>query len=566
MQGVGFRPFIFNLAKTHQLVGWVRNSAAGVDIELDGAQHTLETFIQDIKTQAPPLSKIDEFTIGWIPPQGFQTFEIVHSTDDPNAFVPISPDVTICEDCLAELFDPQDHRYRYPFINCTNCGPRFTIIKEIPYDRPFTTMASFELCPTCRAEYEDPSNRRFHAQPVACPNCGPHIWLENSGSEEILAEKEAALQLAREMLKAGKIIAIKGLGGFHLACDATNPAAVETLRQRKLRVDKPFAVMCATIEDIKTYCQLSDFEEQLVLSRERPIVIVPQKSNNAIAEQVAPGQSTLGVMLPYTPLHALLLEPAEDFPSALVMTSGNLSEEPITTTNQAARQHLSPLADALLLHNREIYIRCDDSVMRAAPPNPTPAIYALRRSRGYAPFPLLTQWRMPSILAAGAELKNTFCLTKEKYAFLSHHIGDLENYETLQSLEHGVKHFEKLFRITPEVIAYDLHPNYMATRYAQQRASNENLPAFGIQHHHAHIAACMAENGIPSQESVIGISFDGTGYGTDGTIWGGEVLLSGYQSLNALYTSSLFPSPAETQPPKNPGVSPSPGCWLLGTA
>jgi len=551
VQGVGFRPFVYNLAAKYGVKGWVRNTSAGVDIEAEANQPNLDQFIQDLHSQAPPLSKIDQFTTTQIPTQGFTDFTIVHSESDPNAFVPISPDVTICSDCLEELFDPRDRRYRYPFINCTNCGPRFTIIKDIPYDRPFTTMAGFPLCPDCQAEYENPTDRRFHAQPVACPVCGPHVWLEIGAEGNISAGQDAAIKAARQLIKEGKIVAIRGLGGFHLACNAADLQAVETLRERKLRIGKPFALMFPDLAAIEQHCLLTDVERALITSRERPIVIVQQRTDSLLSKQIAPGQDTLGVMLPYTPLHFLLLEKAPDFPQALVMTSGNLSDEPIATGNQEARERLSRLADAFLLHNREIHTRCDDSVVQAASAGEN-GTYHLRRSRGYAPNPIRTSWSMPQILAAGAALKNTFCLTKDRYAFLSHHIGDLDNYETLVAYEEGITHFENLFRVTPEVIAYDLHPDYMSTRYATQRAGAEGLPAYGIQHHHAHIAACMAENDIPPGSPVIGLSFDGTGYGTDGTIWGGEVLLSSYTSFERRYHLKPVPLPGGDAAVKQP--------------
>lgn len=517
------------------LKGWVCNTSAGVDIEVDGEKNELENFAKYLLEKAPPLSRIDEISKDWIDPQGFNSFEIIHSQDDPNAFVPISPDVTICSDCLEELSNPSDRRYRYPFINCTNCGPRFTIIREIPYDRPYTTMASFPMCPECEAEYTDPTDRRFHAQPVACPVCGPHVWLEVAGNFEVVAEKDEAIRQTRKLLKEGKILAIKGLGGFHLACDATNTDAVAELRARKMRIDKPFALMMPDLDAIHKYCQISEKEADYLQGIERPIVVVKQKPDTAIAPMAAPRQSTLGVMLPYTPLHALLVEREPGFPDALVMTSGNLSEEPLSIDNQQAREKLGPLADAFLMHNRDIYIRCDDSVIRSVNKEKSEVLYPLRRSRGYAPYPVRTAWEMPQILAAGAELKNTFCLTKDRYAFISHHIGDLENFETLSAFEHGVQHLESLFRVKPEYLAYDLHPNYLATRYAQQRAESEGLPAYGIQHHHAHAAACMVENNHPPGRPVIALSYDGTGYGSDGSIWGGEVLLANYKSFQRSY-------------------------------
>jgi hydrogenase maturation protein HypF len=547
VQGVGFRPFVYGLATRLALTGWVRNTSAGVDIAVDGTRDSLERFIQALRDETPPLARIDEFQVAQKPPNGFSTFEIIHSQAIPEAFQPISPDVSVCPDCLRELFDPNDRRYRYPFINCTNCGPRFTIIQDIPYDRPKTTMAPFEMCPACAAEYHDPLDRRFHAQPVACPDCGPQVWLETDGLPEHNAEN--AIIETRWLLAQGKIVAVKGLGGFHLACDAANLDAVSELRRRKLRVDKPFALMFPDLETVEKHCTLNDAERELLLSRERPIVILIKRPDSRIVAEVAPGQSTLGVMLPYTPLHYLLLERQSGFPEALVMTSGNLSEEPIATDNAEAREHLASLADAFLMHNREIHMRCDDSVVRVFSPSRTSSnnhyasIYPLRRARGYAPFPIRLPWKLTSILATGAELKNTFCLTRDRYAFLSHHIGDLENYETLRSFEEGVAHFERLFRVQPEAIAYDLHPNYLATRYGLARAETEDLPAVGVQHHHAHITACMAENGLEGDRPVIGVAFDGTGYGDDGAIWGGEFLLANYAQYRRVYHLAYVPLP-----------------------
>jgi hydrogenase maturation protein HypF len=557
VQGVGFRPFVYGLATRLALKGWVRNTSAGVEIEVDGPTEALEEFISDLRGEAPPLSRIDSFQVDWIPANGFSSFEIVHSEGRPEDFIPISPDVSICPDCLEELFDPEDRRYRYPFINCTNCGPRFTIIKDIPYDRPKTTMAEFEMCPECAREYEDPLDRRFHAQPVACPRCGPHVWLEmnnaSSGSIHRAYERDEAIRETRNLLSRGEIIAIKGLGGFHLACDATNLQAVSELRRRKLRVDKPFALMMPDLETIAEHCSLSQVERGLLTSHERPIVILEKRLYSPIVPEVAPNQTTLGVMLPYTPLHYLLLERKKDFPEALVMTSGNLSEEPIATANEEARQRLSSLADAFLMHDRDIRTRCDDSVVRVAGwdrPENEPASpeanapeYPLRRSRGYAPNPIQMHREMPPILATGPELKNTFCLTRGNYAFISHHIGDLENYETLSAFEDGIRHYERLFRIKPEAIAYDLHPDYLATRYALKRSMEEELPAVGVQHHHAHIAACMIENDHPGDRPVIGLSLDGTGYGEDGAIWGGEILLADYEDYERLFHLAYVPLP-----------------------
>ncbi len=535
VQGVGFRPFVYGVAKRLALTGWVRNTSAGVDIEAEGPENALASFLEAFKDEAPPLALIDSLEVERDHPRGYRTFEIADSQALLDAFQPISPDVGVCTDCLRELFDPNDRRFRYPFINCTNCGPRFTIIKDIPYDRPNITMDEFEMCPACATEYHDPLDRRFHAQPVACGDCGPQIWFEAEGRR--IGEREEALQPARALLVDGGILAVKGLGGFHLACDATNPEAVAELRRRKLRVEKPFGLMMPDLKAVEAYCLLDAAERKLIESAERPIVILNERPNSGIAAGVAPGQKTLGVMLPYTPLHYLLIERGGGFPDALVMTSGNLGEEPIITQNDDARQQLARLADAFLLHDREIHVRCDDSVMRIFGDGSCP----VRRSRGYAPNPVRLQWKMQPLLAAGAELKNVFCLVNGRYAFLSHHIGDLENYETLLAFENGVSHFERLFRVHPEALAYDLHPDYMATRYVFERAERDNLPKVGVQHHHAHIAACMAENNLPQQKVVIGVAFDGTGYGEDGAIWGGEFLTADYASYQRFFHLTYVP-------------------------
>jgi hydrogenase maturation protein HypF len=471
--------------------------------------------------------------------------------------------------------DPQDRRYRYPFINCTNCGPRFTIILDVPYDRPRTTMARFVMCPDCAQEYEDPRNRRFHAQPIACPVCGPHVWLESGtpGEGGALLHGEAAIQETRRLLAAGKIVAIKGLGGFHLACDATRTDAVRELRRRKLRVDKPFAIMFPDTDAVQKHCLVSAFERSLLLSVERPIVLLRRKGAG-ISHEVAPGQDWLGVMLPYTPLHDLLLERSDSFPVALVMTSGNLSEEPIATENEDARRRLAPLADAFLLHDRDIQVRCDDSVVRVmtvkpsgaerATPSLPPTLFPLRRSRGYVPFPVKLPWPVPNLLAVGAELKNTFCITNRTYGFIGPHIGDLQNYETLQSFEEGIAHFEKLFRVKPEAIAHDLHPDYLATRYAQKRAESKNLRLVGVQHHHAHIASCMAEHGMDGTSRVIGIALDGTGYGPDGAIWGGEVLVADYLEYSRMLHLEYFPLPGGDAAIRHPARIALALLWSLG--
>ncbi len=541
VQGVGFRPFVYNLATRLGLSGWVLNSSSGVEIEAMGPEAVLDEFVARLRMDAPPLARIEHITVAPgdahpAPGDGRPVFRILHSEARPGEFVPIPPDVAICDDCLRELFDPRDRRYRYPFINCTNCGPRFTIIRDIPYDRPNTTMAPFGMCPDCQAEYDDPTNRRFHAQPNACPVCGPRLEFRAAPDDPPLYGEEA-LQAARAALMAGRIVAVKGLGGFHLACDATADEPVARLRERKGRVDKPFAIMSFDLETVERYCEVNDAERALLTSRQRPILLLRRRTDASISPLVAPGNRYLGVMLPYTPLHYLLLEPAEGFPIALVMTSGNYSEEPIVTDNAEALRRLAALADAFLLHDREIHARCDDSVIRIFGGAELP----IRRSRGYAPYPLHLPFPVRPVLAVGAELKNTFCLARERYAFLSQHIGDMENYEALRFFEDMVEQLKRTFRVEPEVIAHDLHPAYLSTRYARGLA--DRLPTVPVQHHHAHIAACMAENGLAGDRPVIGVAFDGTGYGTDGAIWGGEFLIADYVSFQRAAHLRYIPLP-----------------------
>jgi hydrogenase maturation protein HypF len=537
VQGVGFRPFIYGLASQYHLTGWVRNTSAGVEIEVNGEPQDLHLFVEGIKNHPPPLARIDWLDAQEVTPDHYQRFEIIESQPHPGDFIPVSPDVAICADCRRELFTPGDRRYRYPFINCTNCGPRFTIIKDVPYDRPMTTMAVFTMCADCSREYHDPLDRRFHAQPVACPRCGPQIWFEAVGSR--LADGEDALALARQWLCEGKVVAVKGLGGYHLACDASNPQAVELLRTRKKRSDKPFALMAPDLETIERYCVVSDLEKSLLSDAKAPILLLERKPGAPLAPQVAINQRAYGFMLPYTPLHLLLMEKAPGFPDVLVMTSANLAEEPIAYLDTDARERLSTLADGFLLHSREIYMRTDDSVLRTA----RGQTYPIRRARGYAPDPIRLSVPVKRVFAAGAELKNVFCLTRDNYAFLSHHIGDLENYESLRSYESGIAHFERLFRIQPEILACDLHPDYLATRYALARAESENLPVFQVQHHHAHLAACLADNGWPTGEPAIGVCLDGTGYGTDGAIWGGEFLIGGFKGFQRFAHLKYVPLP-----------------------
>jgi len=532
VQGVGFRPFIYRLANEHELKGWVLNSTEGAVIEVEGSPNRLQEFIADITLKAPPLAVIEKVETSFLPPVGFQSFIIQASQEQEDKFVLISPDICICPDCLRELFNPLDRRYHYPFINCTNCGPRFTIIKDIPYDRPKTTMAVFQMCPSCEEEYHDPDDRRFHAQPNACAACGPRVWLvSGKTSADSFTEGEEAITVVQHLLSRGTIVAVKGLGGFHLACDATNSVAISLLRERKGRVNKPFAIMSLDCQAVERYCYVSDAERQLLESPQRPIVLLRRKVDSPISALVAPANSYLGVMLPYTPLHYLLLERRgeETDNLALVMTSGNMSEEPIAIGNDEAMERLRTLADAFLFHDRDIRVRCDDTVTRVF--DGKEAI--IRRSRSYAPFPVRLNFEMRQVLACGAEFKNTFCITRDNYAFLSQHIGDMENLETLSSFESGIEHFKRLFRVSPEVIAYDLHPEYLATKYATQlrhdgaKGLGTEVQFVPVQHHHAHIASCMAENGV--QEPVIGVAFDGTGYGEDGQIWGGEFLVGDFQ-------------------------------------
>ncbi len=475
VQGVGFRPFVFGLAQRHGLTGHVGNDASGVFIEVQGAPEAIAGFHHDLKNQPPPLAVIDEVVTRDIPPREESGFVIVTSRNQLDARTPVSPDIATCADCLRELFDPADRRYRYPFINCTNCGPRFTILRELPYDRPRTTMAGFPMCPACDREYHDPTNRRFHAQPNACPVCGPRIWwVPAERASEALADAfdftpwtqaEAALKEAQQALAAGRIVAVKGVGGFHLACDATSAEAVALLRRRKARGDKPFALMAKSLEQVRMYVDVDAEEERLLTGKERPIVLLKRREAPAaarpLAAGVAPGNAFVGFMLPYSPLHHLLLE---DRP--LVMTSGNLSDEPIARDNAEALARLATLADAFLLHDRPIHVVCDDSVIRVFEGHEAP----VRRSRGFAPFPVAWPGAGPTILAVGAELKATFCLAQPPYAFESQHIGDMGNLETLAAFERAVAHFQKLYRAEPALLACDLHPDYLSTRWAERFA------------------------------------------------------------------------------------------------
>ncbi len=546
VQGVGFRPFVYTLAVKHALSGKVWNTSGGVEIVASGAENSILAFLQELQQNPPALARIDQFEAKTSAETVEPGFKIIESQSDANAFIPISPDVCICEDCRKELFDPNNRRYRYPFINCTNCGPRLTIIKDIPYDRPKTTMAGFPLCPDCQAEYDNPLDRRFHAQPVACEKCGPVLSFRAPELPAFYGEE--ALQTARRFLREGKILAIKGLGGYHIACDAANLSAVEKLIQRKHRSEKPLALMAFDIDTIKKYCEVSPEESELLHSPQHPIVLLKKGATNLLPEAVALRQTTLGFMLPYTPLHLLLLEKETGFPEVLVMTSGNLSEEPIAFEDEDALERLSPLVDGFLTHNRGINIRVDDSVLRVFNGKP----FFLRRARGYAPDPIRLPFEVPEMLTCGAELKNTFCLSKANYAFLSHHIGDLENYESLASFTSGIEHYQKLFRVTPRTIIADLHPDYLSTKYAIDRAERTSLSLLQVQHHHAHLAACLADNNCFSDEPVIGCIFDGTGYGTDGNIWGGEFFVGAYSGFARVSHLAAVPLPGGDASIKHP--------------
>jgi hydrogenase maturation protein HypF len=558
VQGVGFRPFVYALAAKFNLTGWVRNTSAGVEIEVNGSQQNIDNFLTEIQKNPPFLAKVDKIDHFNVVTNNYTKFEILDSRASDGQFNPVSPDASICPDCLAELFDPANRRHRYPFINCTNCGPRFSIITGIPYDRPNTTMARFTMCPACQAEYDNPLDRRFHAQPIACPDCGPQVWFEIGN--EIKGQGEDAIQMTREALASGKIIAMKGLGGFHLACDAHQGAIVRKLRQRKKRNEKPFAVMVFDRSVAGRYCDLSPFEITHLISKERPILLVKRIKDEDIAPAVAPGLNSLGLMLPYTPLHYLLLEPAGQFTDMLVMTSGNRSEEPIAFSNDQARAQLGGLADAFLFHDREIHTRLDDSVIQVN----RERFYSIRRSRGFAPDPLLVSQKLPQVLATGAELKNTFCLTREYYAFVSHHIGDLENAETNDAFETGIRQYEQLFHIQPEAIGCDLHPDYLSTRYAESRARQDEIPLVRVQHHHAHLAACLAENQWNKNEPVIGVCFDGTGYGTDGAIWGGEFLVGNYRGFERKAHLKYIPLPGGDQAIRFPFRTALAHLWSAG--
>ncbi len=584
VQGVGFRPFVYGQARSQGLVGFVRNDSQGVTIEIEGTDTSLDGFQRALREQMPPLARIDSVSSELIPACHEQAFTITHSQPGAERLALISPDTATCNDCLQELFDPENRRYRYPFINCTNCGPRFTIVQDVPYDREKTTMCVFPMCPACQAEYDDPGNRRFHAQPNACPVCGPQVQLiewnnlaQTSGTRATQAMQTSGtwatqaspppttsapaptddntISEAAWRLAAGQILAIKGLGGYHLACDAFDSEAVQRLRQRKHREAKPFALMVLDLETACQLCQVNDSEVALLQSYRRPIVLLARRDDCRVAAAVAPGSTTLGIMLPYTPLHHLLLRAfagaiESGRPAVLVMTSGNVSDEPIAYRDDDARRRLFPIADGMLTHNRDIHMRSDDSVMRVIGGGEQ----FFRRSRGHAPEPIQLSTALPtSLLACGGHLKNTFCLGKGSRAFLSHHIGDLENLETLTSFREGIEHFQRLFDIHPQAIAYDLHPEYLATKYALDSPVPRKI---GVQHHHAHIASVLAEHGLSGP--VIGVAADGTGYGTDGAVWGCEIMVADLAAFERLAHLAYVPLPGGEQAVRQP--------WRMATA
>ncbi len=503
-----------SLAARHGLSGYVWNTGTGVDVEIQGVPERVESFAAELPLKAPPLAVIESISMNDLPDAPGGTFEIRQSDASGEKFSLISPDIATCDDCVDELRNPADRRHNYPFINCTNCGPRFTIIRDVPYDRPKTTMDVFPMCAACGREYSDPGDRRFHAQPNTCEECGPSLTLVDVEGA-VIARGAGALAAAARLLLQGSIVAVKGVGGYHLACIASDNDAVATLRARKYREDKPFAIMAAGVADARELCEVSESEARALLSLRRPIVLCARMPDARVAPAAAPGNKFLGIMLPYTPLHHLLLDAAG---APLVMTSGNRSDEPIAYKDADVKERVRGIADAYLMHNREIHMRCDDSVVRVW----RGVEYPVRRARGYAPAPIkLRAATSLPILACGAELKSTFCLTRGDYAFLSHHIGDLDNIETLTSFEEGIDHYERLFHIKPEVIAYDLHPEYLSTKYALAR--NDVSEKIAVQHHHAHIVSCLVDNN--EKGPVIGIAMDGLGYGTDGMMWGGEWLV-----------------------------------------
>lgn len=609
VQGVGFRPFVYRLASSLDLSGFVGNDNRGVFIEVEGSPARLEVFSRRLRDEAPPLSRIERVLRSVEDPVGVPGFAIVDSRGVGRAGAPgsvdtvetvdakMTPDASVCSECLAEMADPNDRRFRYPFINCTNCGPRFTIIRRMPYDRPNTTMAGFEMCGPCRHEYLDPMDRRYHAQPVACAECGPRIWFEPVGAPDSdradgangadgadegggrgrIEGTDAVLAVVQRALAGGKIVAIKGLGGFHLACDAASPEAVAELRRRKQRPDKPFAVMVADIEAAKALAMVGEAEAAALTGVERPIVLLEQAGSGAalgfeaspgprpsVTRAVNPGSPLIGLVLPYTPLHHLLFARVPganaDPPSALVMTSGNLSDEPIAYENDDARERLAHIADCWLFHDRPIHVPCDDSVVRMGGGRVIP----IRQGRGHAPLSVRMPAKVPALLAVGGELKNTFCLASGRNAWVSQHIGDMGSIETLAAFERSTTQFSDVYNVVPDLVAADRHPGYQTRRWAEKRSAFSPAGPSLINHHHAHVAAAMAEHDLPPDARVIGVAFDGTGYGDDGAIWGGEVLLAGYGSYERRYHLSYVPLPGGDAAIRKPYRAALAHLWAAG--
>jgi len=559
VQGVGFRPHVHKLAVAAGLSGFVGNDAAGVFIEVEGPRAGVDDFVARLTLDAPVLARVDRVERTAVPLAGGAGFAIVESRGSGAVRTYVAPDAAVCDPCLLELFDPSDVRHRYPFITCTDCGPRFTITKALPYDRPNTTMAGFDLCAPCAAQYADPFDRRFHAQPLACPACGPRLWLE--GPDGKVEGTDAAVAEAQRLIGAGAVVAVKGLGGYHLACDAGSDEAVGLLRERKHRPDKPFAVMVEDVGACRVLAEVGPAEEALLSSPARPIVLLRARAGAGISQAVAPGNPQLGVVLAYTPLHHLLFAavPGTDspVPDVLVMTSGNLTDEPICFADEDARARLGSIADAFLVHDRPIHVPCDDSVMRVA----DGAVMPIRRSRGYAPMPIRLSFDAPAVLAVGGELKNTFCLARGRDAWLSQHIGDMGSVETLAAYSRSTEQMKDLYGIEPEVVAADLHPGYQTSAWAERADLGE---VQSVQHHHAHLAALMAEHEEPLDAQVIGFVFDGTGYGTDATIWGGEVLVGGYAAVERAGHLRTVPLPGGDAAIRRPYRTALAHLWAAG--
>ncbi|UCH35175.1 MAG: carbamoyltransferase HypF [Armatimonadota bacterium] len=539
VQGVGFRPFVYQLARRLDLTGWVRNTSDGVIIEIEGERERLDEFLRLLRDNAPPASDITSVSAQDLPPEGERDFSIITSDGEERPEPVIPADIATCADCAREVGEETDRRFHYPFTNCTNCGPRFTIIQGIPYDRPKTTMSVFRMCSDCQHEYDAPTDRRFHAQPNACSRCGPRAALD--GNTPAGADPAEPILHAGRLLAEGRIVAVKGLGGFHLACDARNADAVRALRQRKGRSQKPFALMVRDVAEAERLCFINDAQRRLLQSLQRPIVILRERPGGDIAREVAPSNLYLGLMLPYTPLHQMLFESA---PPALVMTSGNLAEEPICHTNEQARSKLAGIADHFLTHDRDIHLPCDDSVARIVAGKPM----LIRRSRGYVPRAIALPSDAPPVLAVGGEERNTFCMLVGDHAVLSQHIGDLDKVETLDYLEWSIEHLGELFRWRPEIVAYDLHPEYLSAKYALARTECKLV---GVQHHHAHAASVMADCGV--EGPVLAASLDGAGYGTDGAIWGGEFLLARLTDFERMAHLAYVPMPGGAAAVRRPG-------------